>query len=660
MEFDKTDLQSINTIRAFAMDAVEKAKSGHPGMPMGTAPLAYVLWKHFLRFNFQNPDWINRDRFVLSAGHGSMLLYSLLYLFGYPLSLEEIKNFRQLGSQTPGHPEFGLTSGVEVTTGPLGQGIANAVGFAIAQKYLASFFNKPNYEIIDYRVFVLAGDGCLQEGISHEACSIAGKLGLDNLILIHDNNHITIDGNINLSSCDDQIASFQAKNWHTIKVQGDGNDLSAIFNAFQEAIGINNKPVFLSIETCIGYGSPSKAGSEKSHGAPLGEQEILLAKEKLQLSEKKEFTISQSVAKRFQVIREQTSTKAAVWNQQLISYSQDYPKEHQLLQGAFSKNLLLNAMKNIHFEKDSFSTRAASGVVLNHLMPKTPFVLGGSADLTGSNNTGFEGMEFFCKENYAGRYINYGIREHAMGAILNGISISPLLRCYGGTFLCFSDYMRPAIRLAALSSYPSIFIFTHDSIGLGEDGPTHQPVEHLSTLRAIPNLFVFRPADAFEVKYAWQFALQSKSPTAIILSRQNLPVLQDNNDALKGAYVLIDSPHPSIILMATGSEVSLALEAAKQLQKCNITVRVISVLCWEVFEKQSVTYQNAILYQYPNRIAIEAGIKQGWEKYLGDKGKFIGMQGFGASAPAKELFEYYKITVSEIVKTAQEMIATKC
>ena len=657
MEFNQLDRESINTIRAFAVDAVEKAKSGHPGMPLGTAPLAYVLWKHFLRFSPKNPHWLNRDRFVLSAGHGSMLLYSLLHLFGYSLSLDEIKNFRQLGSKTPGHPEFGLTEGIEVTTGPLGQGVANGVGFAIAGKYLESFFNKSEDKIIDYRTFILAGDGCLQEGVASEACSLAGNLGLDNLILIHDNNQITIDGDISLSSSDDQLAIFQAKGWHTLQVKGDGNNLSNIFKTLKEAVSLKHKPVFLSIQTCIGYGSPNKAGSEKSHGSPLGKEEIVLVKEKLQLKEKREFFINPEVAKNFQQISKQKIQQEKNWQQRLQNYANKYPKEYSSLEQNNNKGRLSKIIQSIYFNKESFSTRAASGQVLNAIMPKFPFILGGSADLTGSNNTSFENMEFFCKENFGGRYINYGIREHAMGAILNAISISKPLRAYGGTFLCFADYMRPAIRLAALSSYPSIFILSHDSIGLGEDGPTHQPVEHFAALRAIPNLYVFRPADAFETKYAWQFALETKFPTAILLTRQNLPVLKDNKLVLRGGYVAFGDDSFDVVLMASGSEVYLALKAAVKLKAKNINARVISMPCWEIFEDQTEDYKEKVLARkIKKRIAIEAGIQQGWEKYLGDEGKFIGMNNFGASAPAQNLFLHYKITVDEIVLQAENMI----
>ena len=656
MKFNDLDLEAINSIRALTIDMVERAKSGHPGMPMGCAPLTYVLWKYFLKFNPKNPDWINRDRFVLSAGHGSALLYTLLHLFGYSLTLEELKNFRKLGSKTPGHPEFGLTKGVEVTTGPLGQGVANGVGFAIAQKYLAAFFNKPKYNIIDYRTFVLAGDGCLQEGIGYEACALAGNLELDNLILIHDNNHITIDGSINLSSSEDKIATFKAQGWHTLKVIGDGNDLVAIFTAFKKAIDLKKKPIFLSIETCIGYGSPNKAGSEKSHGSPLGEQEILATKKYLKLLEKSEFNISKNVAENFQKTAEQAIENEKKWREQLVIYAKCFPYEYQLLEQSLDKNLLQKTIAEVIFEKENLSTRGASGTLLDQLMPKFPFILGGSADLTTSNNTAFQGMKFFQKKNYKGRYINYGIREHAMGAVMNAISISPCLRTYGGTFLCFSDYMRPAIRLAALSKYPNIFVFSHDSIGLGEDGPTHQPVEHLAALRAIPNLAVFRPADAFETKYAWLFALQSKNPTAIILTRQNTPVMKDNPNALKGAYVLLDAKKPEIVFIATGSEVGLALEAGKKMQKNNIAVRVISMPCWELFEKQSVEYQENIFSDTPKRIAIEAGVSFGWEKYLGVQGKFIGMKEFGTSAPAKDLFEYYNITVTRIIEQAKAIL----
>ncbi len=658
MNFNNTDLESINCIRGLSIDAVEKANSGHPGMPLGTAPLAYVLWKHFLRFNPQKPDWLNRDRFILSAGHGSMLLYSLLHLYGFDLTLEEIKNFRQLGSKTAGHPEFGLTSGVEVTTGPLGQGIANGVGLAIAQKYLAAFFNTPENKIIDYNVFILAGDGCLQEGISHESCSLASHLGLDNLVLIHDNNHITIDGSTAISTNDNQIQFFQSKGWETIEVKGDGNDLDAIFSGLQKAINIKNAPVFLSIETCIGYGSPNKAGSEKSHGSPLGESELALTKKKLNLDPEKKFQIPKQVAENFQKIAGKKKEAEKIWQDNLTEYKKKNPEKYQLFKNPLNFQKLQSCVEAIKFdmlyqEGKNISTRAASGLVLDSLMPDFPLVLGGSADLTGSNNTKFQGADVFCKTDYKARYINYGIREHAMAGVINGITRSELVKAYGGTFLCFSDYMRPAIRLAALSHYPSIFVFSHDSIGLGEDGPTHQPVEHLAALRAIPNLLVIRPADANETKYTWLEALQSKIPVALILSRQNLPVLKNNKEATKGGYIFSDSPNAEYILIATGSELQLAIEAAEILCKKNIPTRVVSMPCWELFEKQPAAYRETVFPScIKKRIAIEAGIKQGWERYLGEQGKFIGMDSFGASAPADKLFEYYGITVEKIVELA--------
>ena len=571
------------------------------------------------------------------------------------MSLEEIKNFRQLGSKTAGHPEFGLTAGVEVTTGPLGQGIANAVGLAIAQKYLAAFFNTPDNKLIDYNVFVLAGDGCLQEGISHEACSLASHLGLDNLVLIHDNNHITIDGSTNLSTIDNQTASFQSKGWEIIEVKGDGNDLDSIYNGLQKAIYIKNSPVFLSIETCIGYGSPNKAGSEKSHGSPLGAEEIVLTKKNLNLDPESKFQIPKQVAENFHQITEKKRETEKNWQNALADYQKKNPEKYQLLKDPIDEKKLLSLIDSINFEKESLSTRAASGEILNQLMPNFPLVLGGSADLTGSNNTKFKEANIFCKEDYKGRYLNYGIREHAMGAIINGIARSELVKAYGGTFLCFSDYMRPAIRLAALSHYPAIFVFSHDSIGLGEDGPTHQPVEHLAALRSIPNLLVIRPADANETKYAWLEALQTKQPIAIILSRQNLPVLKNNRDSTKGGYIYSDSPNADCVLIATGSELQLAIAAAEILCKKNISTRVVSLPCWELFEKQPASYREDVLPKsIKNRIAIEAGVKQGWERYLGEQGKFVGMNSFGASAPAEKLFEHYGITAKRIVELASD------
>ena len=653
MKFDNIDFRCINSIRGLAIDAVEKAKSGHPGMPLGAAAMAYILWKHFLKFHPKKPDWLNRDRFILSAGHGSMLLYALLHCFGYALPMKEIKNFRQLGSLTPGHPESDLTAGVEVTTGPLGQGIANGVGLAIAEKYLVANFNKKGHKIIDHKVFVLAGDGCLQEGISHEACSLAGHLNLNNLILIHDNNHITIDGSTNISCSDDQLAYFRSKNWETIAVKGDGNDLNKIFTAFQKAVSSKTKPVFLSIESCIGYGSPNKVNSAKAHGSPLGKEELKATKQNLKLNEKLNFYVPPEAYARFKKIAEKGMKVEKAWQQKLAIYKKKHPEEYKILNNPINNKELTKLIASLKFTKNSLSTRAASGEILEQIMPKLPLVLGGSADLTGSNNTKFS-SDIFYNKNYKGRYLHYGIREHAMGAIINGIASSKILKAYGGTFLCFSDYMRPAIRLAALANYPSIFILSHDSIGLGEDGPTHQPVEHLAALRAIPNLFVFRPADANETKQAWHKALTSDKPTAIILSRQNLPIYPEKTACINGAYIVSDSPKAKLILIASGSELQLAVAASQELKKHNIASRVVSIPCWELFEEQSLAYKEKILpTKIKKRIAIEAGIKQGWERYLGDDGVFIGMDSFGASAPAEQLFKHNNITVEKIIETAK-------
>ena len=472
-------------------------------------------------------------------------------------------------------------------------------------------------------------------------------------MLIHDNNHITIDGSTNLSTIDNQTASFQSKGWEIIEVKGDGNDLDSIYNGLQKAIYIKNSPVFLSIETCIGYGSPNKAGSEKSHGSPLGAEEIVLTKKNLNLDPESKFQIPKQVAENFHQITEKKRETEKNWQNALADYQKKNPEKYQLLKDPIDEKKLLSLIDSINFEKESLSTRAASGEILNQLMPNFPLVLGGSADLTGSNNTKFKEANIFCKEDYKGRYLNYGIREHAMGAIINGIARSELVKAYGGTFLCFSDYMRPAIRLAALSHYPAIFVFSHDSIGLGEDGPTHQPVEHLAALRSIPNLLVIRPADANETKYAWLEALQTKQPIAIILSRQNLPVLKNNRDSTKGGYIYSDSPNADCVLIATGSELQLAIAAAEILCKKNISTRVVSLPCWELFEKQPASYREDVLPKsIKNRIAIEAGVKQGWERYLGEQGKFVGMNSFGASAPAEKLFEHYGITAKRIVELA--------
>ncbi|HUT31152.1 MAG TPA: transketolase [Sedimentisphaerales bacterium] len=656
----------VQTIRFLAAEAVQKANSGHPGMPMGMAPAAYVLWDRHLRCNPANPRWPNRDRFVLSAGHGSMLLYAMLYLTGYDLSLEEIKNFRQWGSKTPGHPEYEPDYGVEVTTGPLGQGISNAVGMAIAEKYLASNFNRDGFPIIDHKVYVIAGDGCLEEGVSSEASSLAGHLGLNNLIVIYDDNHITIDGDTALSFTEDTAKRYKAYGWNVLVVEGDGNDMEAFEKALRRARREKSRPTIIKLRTHIAYGSPNLQDSEKAHGSPLGEDEIRLMKQNLGWDPDKSFHVPDEVLAHTRKAVDKGKKAEASWNRKFGKYAQAYPELAGQFREAVEGRLLANIGELLpKFEAgSSVATRKASEKVLNALMPKLPLVMGGSADLTPSNNTQWAGAKNFQRGAFDGRYIHFGVREHAMAAIMNGICVSGLVRAYGGTFLVFSDYMRPAVRVAALSKYPTIFVYTHDSIGLGEDGPTHQPVEQLASLRAMPNLLVIRPADANETAQAWKFALEHKDgPTALLLTRQGLPVLDQTKYASaenlsKGAYVLLAAERPDVLLLASGSEVSLALQAAEKLAAEGIGAQVVSMPCWELFEKQGQDYRDSVLPPSVRaRVGIEAGVGQGWSKWLGDKGVFIGMSSFGASAPAKVCFQKFGITAENVVQAAKKVMA---
>jgi len=656
----------VQTIRFLSVDGVQKANSGHPGMPMGAAPAAYVLWTRHLKHNPANPRWHNRDRFVLSAGHGSMLIYSLLHLTGYDISLDELKNFRQWGSKTPGHPEYEPECGIEVTTGPLGQGISNSVGMAIAEKYLAKHFNKDGLPVIDYTIYTIAGDGCLQEGITSEASSLAGHLGLDNLIVIYDDNHITIDGDTSLSFTEDRAKRYEAYGWHVQVVGGDGNDMDAFEKALANAKAEKGRPSLIQLRTHIGYGSPHMQDSEKVHGSPLGDDEIKLTKEKFGWDGDKSFFVPEEAAAHMRKCVDKGKEAEATWQKMFAEYAKAYPELARQFANAAAGRLGVNLDDILpSFEAgSSVATRKASGKVLDAVMPKLPLILGGSADLTPSNNTRFVGAIDFQKDKREGRYIHYGVREHAMGAIMNGISVSSLARAYGATFLVFSDYVRPAIRMAALSPYPTIFVFTHDSIGLGEDGPTHQPVEHLASLRAIPNLIVFRPADANETAQAWKFALEHKDgPVTLLLTRQGLPVLDQSKygsaaNLTKGAYVLAAADKPDVLLLASGSEVSLALCAAEGLAADGISAQVVSMPSWELFEKQDQAYKDSVLPpEVTARVGIEAGIEQGWSKWLGDKGEFIGMSTFGASAPAKVCFEKFGITAENVIETAKKLIA---
>ena len=657
----------VQTIRFLSIEGVQKAKSGHPGMPMGMAPAAYVLWTRHLKFNPANPQWHNRDRFVLSAGHGSMLLYSLLYLTGFDMSLDDLKNFRQLGSKTPGHPEYEPKHGIEATTGPLGQGTSNAVGMAIAQKYLASYFNRDGFDIIDYKIYTIASDGDLEEGVSSEASSLAGHLGLNNLIVIYDDNHITIDGDTDLAFTEDTAMRYKAYGWNVIVVGGDGNDMETFEKALKKAKKEKNRPTIIKLRSHIAYGSPNKQDTAESHGAPLGEDEIKLIKKNFGWDPEKSFHVPEESLNHMREAVEKGKKAEAAWSRKFKKYAQAYPELAQQFRDAAAGKLSVNLSDILpKFEPgSSIATRQASGKVLDAVMPKLPLVIGGSADLTPSNNTKFAGAKDFQKGAWDGRYIRYGIREHAMGSLMNGISVSGLARAYGGTFLVFADYMRPAIRMAALSKYPTIFVFTHDSIGVGEDGPTHQPVEHFAALRAIPNLLVFRPADANETAQVWKYALEHRDgPVTMFLTRQGLPVLDQSKygsaaNVSKGAYVLAAEDKPNVLLLATGSEVSLALEARAKLAAEGIKAAVISMPCWELFERQGQAYKDSVLPPTVKaRVGIEAGIELGWKKWLGDKGIFIGMSSFGASAPAKVCFEKFGITAGNVVAAAKKSMGS--
>jgi len=652
----------VQTIRFLSMEAVQKANSGHPGMPMGMAPAAYVLWTKHIKYNPANPRWHNRDRFVLSAGHGSILLYSLLYLTGFDMSLDELKNFRQCGSKTPGHPEYDPERGVEVTTGPLGQGISNAVGMAIAEKYLAGYFNRDGFGIIDYKVYVIVSDGDLEEGVASEASSLAGHLGLDNLIVVYDDNHISIDGNTDLAFTEDRAKRYEAYGWNVQVVEGDGNDMAAFEKALEDAKKEKERPSIIKLRTHIAFGSPNMQDTAEAHGAPLGDDEIRLIKEKFGWDPEKSFYVPDEVLAHTREAVEKGKEAEKAWDKMFEDYARAYPELAQQLRDAAAGKPGVNLDDILpKFEAGrSIATRKASGKVLDAVMPELPLVLGGSADLTPSNNTRFAGAKDFQKDARDGRYIHYGVREHAMGAIMNGISVSGLVRAYGGTFLVFSDYMRGAVRVAALSKYPTIFVFTHDSVGIGEDGPTHQPVEHIAALRAMPNLMVIRPADANETVQAWKFALEHRDgPVALLFTRQGLAVIDQSKygsatNLSQGAYVLLGADRPNVLLLASGSEVSIALDAAEKLGAEGISAQVVSMPCWELFEKQSKEYRDSVLP--PNvkaRVGIEAGVELGWSKWLGDRGVFIGMSSFGASAPGKVCFEKFGITVEKTIEAAK-------
>ncbi|MHC4552370.1 MAG: transketolase [Planctomycetota bacterium] len=660
------DQVCVQTIRFLSMDGVQAAKSGHPGMPMGMAAAAYALWKRHLKFNPVDPKWINRDRFVLSAGHGSMLIYSLLHLFGYDLPLDELKQFRQVDSLTPGHPEYGHTAGVEVTTGPLGQGLSNAVGMAIAQKNLAARYNKADFPMFDYNIYTVCGDGCLQEGVSGEASSLAGHLGLDNLIAIYDDNQITIDGHTSLSFTEDVKKRYEAYGWNVIEVDGEGENIEDLEKALKAAKAQTKAPTMIKFKSIIGFGSPNYANTHTAHGAPLGDDEIALIKKNAGWDPEKKFVVPAEAAALAGEAQEAGAKLSADYKALFDAYAKANPELAKELTDAIAGNVTVDESKLPTFEPGSgVATRKASGMTLNALMPSMPLVMGGSADLTPSNNTHFADAVDFQKDTPEGRYIRYGVREHAMGAVMNGIAVSGLLRPYGGTFLVFADYMRGAMRVAALAKYPTTFVLTHDSIGVGEDGPTHQPVETIASLRILPNLRVFRPADANETVLMWKYILENDdAPAVTALTRQNLPVMDPakypnmTKNFEKGAYVLVEQDSPDVLLLATGSEVQLALAAAETLAADGVKAQVVSMPCWELFEAQDQAYKESVLPSgVTARVGVEAALDNGWWKYLGTDGQFVGMTGFGASAPAAICFEKFGINADAVVEAAKKSMA---
>lgn len=665
---ERIDELCINTIRGLAMDAVQKADSGHPGMPMGAAPMGYLVYDRFMRHNPENPKWPDRDRFILSAGHGSMLLYALLHLTGYDLSMEEIKNFRQWGSKTPGHPEFEDTPGVETTTGPLGQGFSNGVGMAVAEAFLARHFNQPegsdeNFRLVDHYTWGICSDGDLMEGISHEAASLAGHLGLGKLIYLYDDNHISIEGSTDLAFSEDIPKRFESYNWH-VEVVRDGNDLDAIAGAIERAKRDRNRPSLICVRSHIAYGSPMQDEAE-AHGAPLGEENIRAAKESYGMPADETFYVPDEVREHMEQARERGREAEQAWKKRLARYREEYPEQAALFDRAIAGKLPDDWDIDLPVfapEDGPMATRNASGDVINAIKDHLPTLIGGSADLAPSTKTIMDGEGDFCLEDCGGRNMHFGVREHAMGAIVNGMALHGGVIPYGATFLVFSDYMRPALRLSAIMNADAHWVFTHDSIGVGEDGPTHQPVEHVMSLRAMPNMAVIRPADANETAIAWKLAIERQSPVALALTRQKLPIMDlevhpVREGALKGAYVLAEADGDvDLILIATGSEVSLAMEARAALQQQGAGVRVVSMPCMEIFEEQPRHYIDEVLPLDVPKIAIEAGATLGWERWTGCKGNVIGLDRFGASAPGDEVFEKLGFTVEHIVEKAMALL----
>jgi len=657
---------AINTVRTLSIDAVQKANSGHPGMPMGAAPMGHVLYSHYMKFNPKNPHWANRDRFILSAGHGCMLQYSLLHLTGFNVSMDDLKSFRQLNSKTAGHPEYGLIDGVDVTTGPLGQGFANGIGFAIAQKHLAARYNKPGFDLFDYKVYAICSDGDMMEGVTSEAASLAGHLELGNLIYLYDDNHISIEGSTDIAFNEDVAKRFEAYGWH-VQVVNDGNDLNAIINAVRNAKSETQKPSLIKVRTQIAYGSPNKVNTAGSHGSPLGADEIKLVKEFFGFDPEKSFYVPEEVDTYYQAAGKKGTEANAKWDELFAKYKEEFPELAAEYERASNDELPENwkeALPVFAPSKDKMATRQASGKVLNAIAEVIPSLIGGAADLAPSTETNLKKYDSFTSENRGGRNFHFGIREHAMGSALVGMALTKGVIPFGATFLMFSEYMRPPIRLAAIMKIRPIFVYTHDSIGLGEDGTTHQPVEQLASLRSIPNITLIRPADANETAHAWRVALEhTDGPVALIFTRQGLPVLDQDKygkaEGLeKGAYILSDSETPAeLILIATGSEVALIMDAQAKLKEEGIAARVVSMPSWELFEKQDAAYKEEVFPKaIRKRLAVETGSPMGWHKYVTDEGDIIAMTTFGESAPAEELYKVFGFTIDNVVGKAKALI----
>ncbi len=655
---------SVNAIRVLSADAIQKANSGHPGLPLGTAPVAYELFAKHMNYNPHNPDWVNRDRFVLSGGHGSMLLYSLFHLFGIGnLSLEEVKNFRQFGSLTPGHPEYGHTVGVEATTGPLGQGMAMAVGMAMAEAHLSSVFNKEGFPVVDHYTYVLGGDGCMMEGISSECFSLAGTLGLSKLIVFYDSNNISIEGSTDIAFTEDVVTRFKAFGFQTIEVE-DGNDLEAIGKAIEEAKADKTRPSLIKVNTLIGYGCPAKQGKASAHGEPLGVDNVAALKENINWPCKGDFEVPKEVYDHYKELADNMAMAEDKWNELFAAYVEKYPEMKELWDNYFDgydMSDLFNSDEYWAKGDKPEATRSTSGTILNMIKKAMPNLIGGSADLAPSNKTNMKDAGDFSKDNYAGTNLHFGVREQAMAAIGNGLALHGGLKAFVATFFVFSDYVKPMARLSALMKLPLTYVFTHDSIGVGEDGPTHEPIEQLAAFRSLPDFTVFRPCDRTETAAAWMYAVENEcGPTGLVLTRQNLPQMEGSSkDALKGGYVIAESEKavPDAIIIASGSEVSLAVNAKEELKKSGIDVRVVSMPSMELFDKQSAEYKESVL---PNavrkRVAVEALSDFGWYKYVGLDGKVIAMEGFGASGPAATLFEHFGFTVDNVVKTVKEVV----